>query len=46
LHSEPSGGTHSRAHSPALDGPEFKFRFGRYLERGGGPAIFDAPLRR
>ena len=35
-----------RAHSPPLDGPELKFRFGRYLERSGGPAIFDTPLRR
>lgn len=30
--------------SPPLDGPEVKFRFGRYLERTGGPPIFDAPL--
>ena len=30
----------------SLDGPELKFRFGRHLERSGGPAIFDAPLRR
>lgn len=30
--------------SPPLDGPEVKFRFGRYLERTGGPRIFDAPL--
>ena len=35
-----------RAHSPPLDGPEVKFRFGRYLERSGGPQIFDAPLKR
>ena len=33
-----------RAHSPPLDGPEVKFRFGRYLERRGGPQIFDTPL--
>jgi sulfopyruvate decarboxylase subunit beta len=32
--------------SPPLDGPELKFRFGRYLERTGGPQIFDAPLHR
>jgi hypothetical protein len=32
------------AQSPPLDGPELKFRFGRYLERTGGRAIFDAPL--
>jgi sulfopyruvate decarboxylase subunit beta len=43
LHVDPLG---RRAHSPPLDGPELKFRFGRYLERSGGPAIFDAPLRR
>jgi sulfopyruvate decarboxylase subunit beta len=30
--------------SPPLDGPEMKFRFGRYLERTGSPQIFDAPL--
>jgi sulfopyruvate decarboxylase subunit beta len=30
--------------APPLDGPELKFRFGRYLERTGGPLIFDAPL--
>ena len=34
-----------RVHSPPLDGPEVKFRFGRYLERRGGPQIFDAPLK-
>jgi len=34
-----------RVHSPPLDGPEVKFRFGRYLERRGGPQIFDVPLR-
>lgn len=27
--------------SPPLDGPEVKFRFGRYLERSGGSQIFD-----
>jgi len=32
--------------SPPLDGPEVKFRFGRYLERHGGRPIFDAPLPR
>jgi len=31
--------------SPPLDGPEVKFRFGRYLERTDGTKIFDAPLR-
>jgi sulfopyruvate decarboxylase subunit beta len=31
--------------SPPLDGPEVKFRVGRYLERSGGCQIFDAPLR-
>jgi sulfopyruvate decarboxylase subunit beta len=35
-----------KAQSPQLDGPELKFRFGRYLERTGGPPIFDAPLHR
>jgi thiamine pyrophosphate-dependent acetolactate synthase large subunit-like protein len=43
LHVEPLG---RRVHSPPLDGPELKFRFGRYLERTGGPKIFDAPLQR
>ena len=33
-----------RVHSPPLDGPEVKFRFGRYLERLGGPPIFDTQL--
>jgi sulfopyruvate decarboxylase subunit beta len=42
LHVEPLG---RRVHSPPLDGPEVKFRFGRYLERTGGPKIFDVPLR-
>jgi sulfopyruvate decarboxylase subunit beta len=32
--------------SPPLDGPELKFRFGRYLERTVGRPIFDAPLYR
>ena len=32
------------APSPPLDGPEVKFRFGRYLERTGGKPVFDAPL--
>jgi sulfopyruvate decarboxylase subunit beta len=32
--------------SPPLDGPELKFRFGRYLERVIGRPIFDAPLYR
>jgi thiamine pyrophosphate-dependent acetolactate synthase large subunit-like protein len=41
LHVEPLG---RHAHSPPLDGPEIKFRFGRYLERNGGRPIFDAPL--
>jgi thiamine pyrophosphate-dependent acetolactate synthase large subunit-like protein len=30
--------------SPPLEGPEMKFRFGRYLERTGSPPIFDTPL--
>jgi sulfopyruvate decarboxylase subunit beta len=34
-----------RLHSPPLDGPELKFRFGRHLERVDGRPIFDAPLR-
>ncbi len=33
-----------RAPSPPLDGPEVKFRFGRYLERSAGCTVFDAPL--
>jgi sulfopyruvate decarboxylase subunit beta len=35
-----------KAQSPPLDGPELKFRFGRYLERTGSPPIFDAQLHR
>ena len=31
--------------SPPLDGPEVKFRFGRYLERTGGRPVFDAQLK-
>jgi sulfopyruvate decarboxylase subunit beta len=42
LHVDPLG---RHLPSPPLDGPEVKFRFGRYLERTGGPKIFDAPLR-
>jgi sulfopyruvate decarboxylase subunit beta len=41
LHVEPLG---RHAPSPPLDGPEVKFRFGRYLERNGGRPIFDTPL--
>jgi sulfopyruvate decarboxylase subunit beta len=43
LNVEPLG---QRFASPPLDGPELKFRFGRYLERTGSPQIFDAPLHR
>ena len=43
LHVEPLG---RRVHSPPLDGPELKFRFGRYLERTGGRPVFDTPLPR
>ena len=43
LEVEPLG---RRLPSPPLDGPEMKFRFGRYLERTGSPQIFDAPLPR
>lgn len=31
--------------SPPLDGPEVKFRFGRYLERTGGRPVFDTQLK-
>ncbi len=41
LHVDPLG---RHLPSPPLDGPEVKFRFGRYLERTGGRAVFDAPL--
>jgi thiamine pyrophosphate-dependent acetolactate synthase large subunit-like protein len=41
LHVGPLG---RHAPSPPLDGPEVKFRFGRYLERTGGRPIFDTPL--
>jgi thiamine pyrophosphate-dependent acetolactate synthase large subunit-like protein len=43
LHVEPLG---RHVASPPLDGPEVKFRFGRYLERTGGRPIFDTPLTR
>ena len=43
LHVEPLG-RHPRA--PGIDGPELKFRFGRYLEQSGGPTIFDVPLKK
>ena len=42
LHVDPLG---RHLPSPPLDGPEVKFRFGRYLEQTGGPPIFDTPLR-
>jgi hypothetical protein len=32
--------------SPPIDGPELKFRFGRYLERTLGRQVFDEPLHR
>jgi thiamine pyrophosphate-dependent acetolactate synthase large subunit-like protein len=35
-----------RSHSPPMDGPEVKFRFGRHVERITGRRIFDAPLRK
>lgn len=35
-----------RTHSPPMDGPEVKFRFGRYVERVTGRRVFDAPLGR
>lgn len=41
LHCDPLG-RHLAA--PPLDGPELKYRFGRYLERTGGRPIFDTPL--
>ena len=43
LHVEPLGRT---SRSPPLDGPEVKFRFGRYFERTGGRPVFDTPLHR
>jgi sulfopyruvate decarboxylase subunit beta len=42
LHVEPLG---RHPPSPPLDGPEVKFRFGRYLERTGGRPVFDTPLK-
>lgn len=33
-----------RSHSPPMDGPEVKFRFGRYVEQATGRRVFDAPL--
>ncbi len=41
LHVDPLG---RHAPSPPLDGPEMKFRFGRYLERTGGQPVFDFSL--
>jgi sulfopyruvate decarboxylase subunit beta len=41
LHVDPLG---RHAASPGLDGPELKFRFGRYLERTGGRPVFDVSL--
>jgi sulfopyruvate decarboxylase subunit beta len=41
LHVEPLG---RHLPSPPLDGPEVKFRFGRYVERVAGIRIFDAAL--
>jgi sulfopyruvate decarboxylase subunit beta len=41
LHVDPLG---RHLPSPPLDGPEVKFRFGRYLERTGGRPVFDVPL--
>ena len=42
LHVEPLG---RHLPSPPLDGPEVKFRFGRYLERTGGRPVFDTQLK-
>ncbi len=42
LHVDPLG---RHATSPPLDGPEVKFRFGRYLERTGGRPVFDTQLK-
>ena len=33
-----------RGASPPMDGPEVKFRLGRYVERATGKSIFSAPL--
>ena len=33
-----------REHSPPMDGPEVKFRFGRHVERLTGKSVFTAPL--
>src|SRR5690606_15577234 len=33
-----------RGKSPPMDGPEVKFRFGRYVERITGKSVFTAPL--
>jgi len=33
-----------RTHSPPMDGPEVKFRFGRHVEKLTGRTVFDAPL--
>lgn len=41
LEVEPLG---RRVESPPLDGPEVKFRFGRYIERISGNRIFDAAI--
>ena len=41
LHVDPLG---RHLPAPPLDGPELKYRFGRYLERTGGRPIFDTPI--
>lgn len=41
LEVEPVAGKHG---SPPMDGPEVKFRFGRYIERTYGRQIFSAPV--
>lgn len=33
-----------REHSPPMDGPEVKFRFGRHVERLTGKSVFGAPI--
>jgi sulfopyruvate decarboxylase subunit beta len=42
LNVEPLG---RHAPAPPLDGPEVKFRFGRYLERTGGRPVFGTQLK-
>lgn len=42
LEVEPAG---QRLEEPPIEGPEMKYRFGRYVERRAGIQVFDFPLK-